>query len=213
MCGNCLSLPLDQDAQDDYVEQFFDLETASPVPAQPNAFHCNCGCARAYFRPRKFERRSGPNGALLWRILGASLLLSLLKKCSCYPRTIHGTTRGTPERERAMILAVALTVKYESGHLYGLLAHFVAAAVLFIVQLTGDPLDPTWLPFAIFGGQLAIMWFVHLLPVLVQRLNRGRLYFAISEIRAAATETTSLMSSENSSTEETDSNGTATSTS
>lgn len=137
-------------------------------------------CCSAWYRPACWERR--PRGALLYRILGAGLLRQMLKASSCYPRPIAGTRRESPERERSLILTVALTVQYESSHRQSFVWHIVIALIVFTIMtvtIKDKPLLPAW----VLIGHLAFNWFLNVLPILVQRLNRGRIFWTIAEMR------------------------------
>jgi hypothetical protein len=171
----CLDLSWTDEERDAYVDGF-------QLHGKKSFNNSCCGFA-AWWRPAGWERRE--RGAVLFRLLGAGLLIRLLKECSCYPRTIAGTERGSAERERALILAVPLTVKYESGHLVGGAVHLCIAVSVFaaVVLSSGLEEDQLMIQGSVLGGQLVIIWFVHVLPVLCQRLNRGRLFWAIADLR------------------------------
>lgn len=122
--------------------------------------------------------------------MGAGWLRALLKKMACYPRPIHGTQRHTAERERALILTVPFTIKYEVGHVWGGFVHSTVAIVMLLLAIFGGGTAATLIPWLC---QFPVIYFVHFLPCCVQRLNRAQLYTAIEDFGPSVNqETTDL---------------------
>jgi hypothetical protein len=178
-CGGFLELQLTPAEQDEYVETFA-VYGRSLTPRGATA-PLPCCCCGSWFSPAGWERRK--NGALLYRLLGAGLLIRLLKTCSCYPRPLEGTQRGSVSRERALILTVPLTIQYEAGHLFGGLLHLAAVSAVFAASAASGGGRIEALQGWMLGAQLVVIWFIHIMPVLAQRLNRGRLLWAIEDLR------------------------------
>jgi len=173
-CG--LSSPLtSEEMKDAYVESF-DL-TGDPRPPGYRWI-----LPAGWFIPNQRARDS--DGAC-YRYLGAAFLRRQLKKMSCYPRPIHGTRRHTHERERALILTIPLTIKYEFGHVWAGTAHFsiVSALLLRAIFVRNDDL----VDYIVWGAQYILIYFLHVFPCFVQRLNRAQLYAALEEFRLSST--------------------------
>jgi hypothetical protein len=68
-------------------------------------------------------------------------------------------------------------------HLTIALSMFVLAMALAQDRKDGDGGDETVMQTVMLCGQIVVIWFVHCLPICVQRMNRGRLYFAIADLR------------------------------
>lgn len=159
---------------------------------RPPGFQKSCWPAW-WFIP---SQRARANGGACFKYFGAGILRAQLKKLSCCPRPIHGTQRNTQERERALILTIPLMIKYETGHLWGGTIHSTNMTVL--VNLFGDNIDNDneVVNSIVWGAQFILIYSGHVLPCLVQRLNRAQLYAAIEEFRctptAAAAATTTV---------------------
>jgi hypothetical protein len=132
----------------------------------------------AWLRPCSCER--GACGRELFRFFGAFALRAFLKRFQCYPPTIRGTVRGTPERQRALIATIPVTI--------GRLINFCAALAMSLPNIIrdnasdgGDDLMQMLLGMPLLVLNVVLIYSIHILPVLVQRLNRAELYNAIVE--------------------------------
>ena len=163
----CVSVPRMSDEEKDQYVQSFALSIFDPRP--PGVYQ-KLLLPAAYFIPSKSERQSRGS---CYKYTGAPWLRVVLKLFPCYPRTIQGTQRDTVERERALILTVPLTIKYEVGHVWGGLVHTIIATI-FLVLSAG---------YVVWGCNYIIIYFVHVLPCCVQRMNRSQLYAAIEDFR------------------------------
>lgn len=183
MGNSCFNSPLTTDeTKNDYVDKFQLTRDYDPRPP-------GCGYRTwpaVWFVPSKWEQRNA--GQNCYRYVGAFWLRRQLKKenscCSCYPRPLQGTNRNTLERERALILTVALTIKYELGHLWGGILHFSTVTILLLLALLGVGNDYAIDFYIIPVAQYILIYFLHILPCCVQRLNRAQLYSAIAEFRS-----------------------------
>ena len=140
----------------------------------------------AWLRPCSCER--GACGRELFRFFGAFALRAFLKRFQCYPQTIRGTVRGTPERQRALIATIPVTIGYEITHVKIALIHFCAALAMSLPNTIrddasdgGDDLMQMLLGTPLLVLNVVLIYSIHILPVLVQRLNRAELYNAIAE--------------------------------
>ena len=169
--------------KEQYV-QHFDLSSFDPRP--PGLYRgllMSLCIPAAWFIPSEQGRQSGGS---CYKYTGAPWLRVVLKRFSCYPRPIHGTQRHTVERERALILTVPLTIKYELGHVWGGLIHTIVATTFLVLTAS----------YAVWASQYLLIYVLHVLPCCVQRMNRAQLYAAIEDFRnsaAAATTTKTKM--------------------
>jgi len=167
----CVDAPRMSDEEKEQYVQNFDLSTSFD-PRLPGLYR-SLLLPASWFIPSEQERHSGGS---CYKYTGAAWLRVALKAFPCYPRTIHGTHRHTVERERALILTVPLTIKYELGHVWGGIMHTIIATV-FIV-LTAN--------YIVWGINYLLIYVVHVLPCCVQRMNRAQLYTAIEDFRNSA---------------------------
>ena len=152
---------------DEFVAHF----EATGDPRPPRS--CLCCVPVCYLRPGRCERR---RGALVYACLGATLARCILKKtCYRWLRPLAKTERGTPERRRALIALLPMTVGIEIGHLAGGLVHLAGVAAAFA---TGDQSS---LALTSFVLQLVLIYCIHLVPLCVQRLNRVQAYNALED--------------------------------
>jgi len=114
-------------------------------------------------------------------LLGAFLLRTFLKTFQCYPKTIRGTARDSPARQRALIATIPVTIGYEVTHTKIALIHFIAALAMSMPNMgqEGDAVK-RMLGVPLLVLNLVIIYAIHVLPVLVQRGNRAWLYNAIA---------------------------------
>ena len=140
----------------------------------------------AWLRPCSCER--GACGRELFRFFGAFALRAFLKRFQCYPKTIRGTVRGSPDRQRALIATIPVTIGYEITHVKITLIHFCAALAMSLPNIIrddasdgGDDLMQMLLGTPLLVLNVVLIYSIHILPVLVQRLNRAELYNAIAE--------------------------------
>lgn len=93
--------------------------------------------------------------------------------------------RGTPERQRALIATIPVTIGYEITHVKIALIHFCAALAMSLPNIIrddgGDDLMQMLLGTPLLVLNVVLIYSIHILPVLVQRLNRAELYNAIAE--------------------------------
>ena len=145
-------------------------------------------------RPSTCER--GVFGRTLYKVLGAYHLRKFLKTFPCYPKTICGTVPESSERQRALMATIPVTIGYEVAHVFGGCIHFTAVLLAFLLSNFGAQQEKK-APASDSQGRssrslwdsgsdfilvlnLVIVYFFHVLPVLVQRLNRAELYNAIA---------------------------------
>lgn len=140
-----------------YISTF----TTTSDPRPPNS--CLCCIPACYLRPSSCERRYLPP---VYYLLGAHLLRWVLKT-TCY-RGLHplrDTSRGTVERREALIMLLPMTMGIELGHSLGFCLHLGLLLPLYLLgRVTAGSL----------GWQCGLIYVVHVLPICVQRLNRGQ---------------------------------------
>ena len=154
---------------DAYAEGFD--ETSDPRPPRS----CLCWVPVCWVRPGRCERRYGKT---VYACFGATLARCLLK-ATCYRwlRPLAKTERGTNDRRTACIKIIPMFIGIEIGHLIGLLAHLAGASVGFALRNSNAPdEDNAVLSFVL---QLVLIYFLHFLPICVQRLNRVEVYIAL----------------------------------
>lgn len=133
-----------------------------------------------YIRPCKCERKDGFL-SLVYKFLGVSALRAFLKRFAIYPRPLLGTTRGTIERQRALISTIPVTTAYEVGHTTVGSIHLVAAFAISGPNLgyNGNDKVRWFLSWPLLVANLVVICVIHVLPILLQRMNRAQLYDAI----------------------------------